>query len=133
MPIVAYQLIPIVVVLLPLLVAVSLTLYWRHSLSSPWLYALLGTVVAYAVATGIGWVSEKYELSVRGRVGGGYAVFRDDGARANQAQSPTPAPQDSGPMFEPLSTGWFALLVVVVVLCSLALWALKFFFRSAAP
>lgn len=133
MPILVYQLIPIVAVLLPFLLAVTLTVCWRQSLSSPWLYAVLGTVVAYAIAAGIVWASEKYELNVRGRVGGGYVFFRDDGARPNRAQLLKPAPPDVGPMFEPLSLGWFALLITIVILCSFALWGLKFFFRIATP
>jgi hypothetical protein len=128
-----YQLIPILVLLLPLLEAAGLAVYWRRSLSNPWLYALAGTVVAYAVAAGVLFASEKYESIARGGVGSGYAVWRDDGQARHQTQSTQISRSDSGPMFAPLTPRWFWLLGAVVLLCGVALWALKFLFRSAAP
>lgn len=121
------------VVLLPFLIAVTLTVYWWHSISNPWLYGVIGIVVAYAVAIAVGWVSERYELSVRGHVGGSYFFIPDDATLPNQVQSPKSVPRDTGPMFEPLSVSWFGLLIAIVLLCVLALWGLKGLFRIGAP
>jgi hypothetical protein len=130
-PVVVFQLIPIVVLLLPLIEAIGLTVYWRRSLSSPWLYGVLGTVLAYAVAAGVVFVSEQYTPRRGTVITSSSPVFRDDGRSPNQVQAPKPAQSDSGPTFEPLTPSWFALLVAVLVLCGLALWGLTFAFRAS--
>jgi hypothetical protein len=132
-PLVLIQLIPIVVLLLPLIEAVGLTVFWRRSLSSPWLYGIVGTLVAYAVAVGAVFVAEQYKPSRGTVITSSSPVWRDDARSQNQAQAPKPAPVDNGPTFELLTPSWFALLAAVVVLCGLALWGLKFAFRTSTP
>src|SRR5713101_6419070 len=80
MRILLYQLIPIVALLSPFIEVLGLTLYWRRSLSSPWLYGLAGTVVAYAVAGAVMFAVESAKPSGGGTViTSGVAVWRDDG------------------------------------------------------
>jgi hypothetical protein len=129
MRIVLYQLIPIAVLLLPLIEAVGLTLYWKRSLSSPWLYGLVGTVVAYGVAAAVMLAVENVKPSGGGTlVAGGAAVWRDEGRPL--PDKPQTTRSESGPMFAPLTPSWFALLGAIVALCAVALWGLKFLFRS---
>jgi hypothetical protein len=126
-PLVVFQLIPIVVLLLPLITAVGLAVYWRSSLSNPWLYGVIGTVLAYAVAAGVVFVVEQYKPIAGSVVTSSSPAMRADGVPTKQAQAKEAA------TFEPLTPGWFALLVAIVVLCGFALWGLKFAFRTAAP
>ena len=126
-PLVVFQLIPIVVLLLPLITAVGLAVYWRSSLSSPWLYGVIGTVLAYAVAAGVLFLVEQYKPSAGSVVTSSSPAMRADGVPARQAQAKEAA------ALEPLTPGWFALLVAIVVFCGFALWGLKFAFRTAAP
>ena len=129
MRIALYQLIPIAVLLLPFIEAVGLTLYWKRSLSSPWLYGLVGTVVAYGVAAAVMLAVENVKPSGSGtHVTGGAAVWRDDGRAF--PDKPKTMRSESGPMFAPLTPSWFALLGSIVAVCAVALWGLKFLFRS---
>jgi hypothetical protein len=128
-PIVLIQLIPIVVLLLPLIEAVGLTVFWRRSLSSPWLYGVVGTLVAYAVAVGAVFVVEQYKPSRSTVITSSSPVWRDDAS----SQISKSGPLHSGPTFELLTPSWFALLAAVVGLCGLALWGLKFAFRTSTP
>jgi hypothetical protein len=132
-PLALIQLIPIVVLLLPLIEAIGLTVFWRRSLSSPWLYGLVGTLVAYAVAVGAVFVAEQYKPGRGTVITSSSPVWRDEAPLQNQAQRSKPAPIDNRPYFEPLTPSWFALLASVVVLCGLALWGLRFAFRSSTP
>jgi hypothetical protein len=129
MRIVLYQLIPIAVLLLPFIETVGLTLYWKRSLSSPWLYGLVGTVVAYGVAAVVMLAVENVQPSGGGTViASGAAVWRDDGRPL--PGKPQTTRSESGPMFAPLTPSWFALLGAIVALCAVALWGLRFLFRS---
>lgn len=127
-----YQMIPITVLLLPLLEATGFTLIWRRSLSSPWLYWIVGTVAAYAVAAGLVFVQEKIWPPKGTVFVSAAAVWRDDGHKPRQEQTPRTPRTDSGPSFAPLTSSWFALLATVLVVCGIALWGLKFLFRSTA-
>lgn len=132
-PVVVFQLIPIFVLLLPLIATVGLTVYWRSSLSSPWLYGVVGTIVAYAVAAGAMFVVEQYKPSRGTVITSSSPAMRADALSTKQAQPPNAAEVDNTPTFEPLALSWFALLVAIVVLCGFALWGLKFAFRTTAP
>jgi len=130
MRVLLYQLIPIVVLLSPFIEVLGLTLYWRRSLSSPWLYGLAGTVVAYAVAGAVMLAVESAKPSGGGTViTSGAAVWREDG------RAPPSKPQitqsQGGPMFAPLTPSWFALLGTILTLCAVALWGLRYLFRSS--
>jgi len=126
-----YQLIPIVVLLSPFIEVVGFTLYWKRSLSSPWLYGLAGTVVAYTVAAAVMFAVENVKPSGGGTViTSGAAVWRDDGR--SLPDKPQIAQSESGPMFAPLTPSWFALLGTILVLCAVALWGLRSLFRSSA-
>src|SRR5437660_9972313 len=80
MRILLYQLVPIVVLLSPFIEVLGLTLYWRLSLSRPWLYGLAGTLVAYAVAGAIMFAVCSAKPSAGGTaITSGAPVRRDDG------------------------------------------------------
>jgi hypothetical protein len=130
MRILLYQLIPIVVLLSPFIEVLGLTLYWRRSLSSPWLYGLAGTVVAYTVAGAVMFAVESAKPSGGGTViTSGAAVWRDDGRAP--PEKPQVAQSQGGPMFAPLTPSWFALLGAILTLCAVTLWGLRFLFRSS--
>jgi hypothetical protein len=124
-----YQLIPILVLLLPFIEAVGLTLYWRRSLSSPLLYGVVGTVVAYGVALAVMFAVENVKPSGGGTtITSAAAVWRDDGRSLPGNLSIRRS--ESGLTFAPLTPSWFALLGAIVVLCGISLWGLRFLFRS---
>jgi|SRR5688572_26095847 len=128
MRILLYQLVPIAVLLLPLVETVVLTLYWRRSLSSPWVYGIAGTVLAYAVAVAVMFAVETLKPSGGGTLITKEApVWRDDGRKLPDAKT-VQAP--SRPTFAPLTPSWFALLGLILMFCGTALWGLRFFFRS---
>src|SRR5688500_895158 len=133
LPVALFQLIPIAVLLLPLITTVCLTVYWRSSLSSPWLYGVVGTVLAYAVAAGAIFVIEQYKPSRGTAITSSSPAMRADGISTKQAQAPKAADVANTPTFEPLTPSWFALLAAIVVLSGFALWGLKFAFGKAAP
>src|SRR5882762_6226449 len=120
MRILLIQLIPIVVLLSPFIEVLGLTLYWKRSLSNPWLYGLAGTVVAYAVARAVMFAVESAKPSGGGTViTSGAAVWRDD------ARPPPEKPQNAqaqgGARFAPLTPSGFALLGALLTLCAVAL------------
>jgi len=129
MRILLIQLIPIVVLLSPFIEVLGLTLYWRRSLSSPWLYGLAGTVVAYVVAGAVMFAVESAKPSGGTVITSGAAVWRDDGRAP--PEKPQIAQSQGGRMFAPLTPSWFALLGTILTLCAVALWGLRFLFRSS--
>ena len=130
MRILLYQLILIVVLLSPFIEVLGLTLYWRRSLSSPWLYGLAGTVVAYVIAGAVMLAVESAKPSGGGSViTSGAAVWRDDGRAP--PEKPQITQSQGGPMFSPLTPSWFALLGAILTLCAVALWGLRFLFRDS--
>jgi len=120
-----FQLVPIVVLLLPLLEVAGLTVYWRRSITSPWLYALIGCIVAYAIAAGVVFATERYSSA------GGSIVFR--GYFLEKVEPDRAAKSKEGPTFAPLTMMWAGFLATILILCAVALWCLKFFFRSGSP
>jgi hypothetical protein len=132
-PILVFQLIPILVLLLPLIEAVGFAMYWRRSLSSPWVYALVGTVVAYAVGLAVVFAVEQLRPPHGTVITSASPVWRDNGQSSTQVQASKVVRSDNRPTFEPLTPSWYGLLAIVVVLCGLALWGLKHVFRSPAP
>ncbi len=129
-----YQLIPIVVILLPFFEVVGLTVYWRRSLSSSWLFGFMGTVLAYAVTVGVVFTVEKFTPN-RGStiITSSAPVWRDEGRAPTQVQVPEPRRSGKAPLFEPLTPSWFGLLATILVLCGISLWGLTFLFRRAVP
>lgn len=123
--VVLIQLIPIVVLLLPLLEAVGLTFYWRRSLSSPWVYGVMAVIVAYAIAAGAVFVAEKY-FSRKGGTISAYFLETVD-------SKPVLVQKGEEPTFAPLTAAWTGLLLFIVIACAVALWGLKHFFRGSGP
>jgi hypothetical protein len=101
----------IAVLSIPLVEVTVFTLIWHRSLANPWLFALVGCIVAYAIAAGALLTARKYSES------GGW----------NFKPGTTAKPSD-GPLL--LFAG---LLATVVVLSGLALWGLRSFFVSSTP
>jgi hypothetical protein len=130
-PVLAIQLVPIVVLLLPLIEAVGFTAYWRRSVSSPWLYGLLGTLLAYAVAVAVVFAVEKLVPPRSTVIMSAAPVWRAEAPKPSQTQAPKVVQSSSVPTFEPLTPGWFGLLATILVLCGFALWALTFAFRGS--
>jgi hypothetical protein len=124
--IVLYQLIPIGMLLLPLLEAVGLTIFWRHSLSRPWAYGVLAVFIAYAVAAGVIFAAEKYCSRKGGTVS---AYFLEETVDSK----PVLVQTGDDPTFSPLTAAWIGLLVVVVIASAVALWGLKYLFKPAGP
>jgi len=123
----------ILVLLLPLIEAVGFTIYWRRSLSSPWLYGLVGTAVAYAVGLGVAYAAETLSPPRGTNFTSSSAVWRDNGQSSSQAQPPKAVAADNRRLFEPLTPSWYGLLTAVAVLCAAALWGLEYVFRSPSP
>jgi hypothetical protein len=130
-PSLVFQLIPILVLLLPLIEAVGFTVYWRRSLSSPWLYGLVGTVVAYAVGLAVVFAVEQLRSPQGTVITSSSPVWRDNGQSSGQRASKA-VQSDNRSTFEPLTPSWYGFLATVVVLCGVALWGLKYLFRSPA-
>jgi len=59
----------------------------------------------------------------------GSAVWRDDGRAP--PEKPQIAQSQGGPMLSPLTPSWFALVGAILTLCAVALWGLRFLFRSS--
>jgi hypothetical protein len=123
-PILVWQLLPIAIVLLPFFEAVVFAIYWRQSVSSPWLYGLAGVVVAYAIAIGSVFVAEQYS-SREGHVVTAYFVETPE-----TKNIPTTKSQDKPLRFAPLTLAWTALLIFIVAVSGVVLWALKFIFTT---
>ena len=113
---------------MPLVETVGLTLCWKKSLSSPWLFGLIGTVVAYVVAATVMFAVENVKPSDGATVSASAAVWRDDGRELTNKPQSTPV--QTGPLFAPLTPSWYALLGMILILCAGALWGLRLVFRS---
>ena len=125
LPILFFQLLPFVVLLLPFMEAVGFTLYWRRSLTNPWIYGLVGVLVAYAIAVGAVFAAEKY-FSRGGRTPTAYFLETVE-------SKPVLVQRGEEPTFAPLTVAWSGLLLFVVVACAVALWGLRHFFRQSGP
>jgi hypothetical protein len=133
-PILIYQLVPILVLLLPLIVAVGCTLYWRRSLSNPWLYGLAGVAISYAIGFAVAFAAEQFKPPSRGTVvTSASPTWRNGGQTSQQTQTPKAPETEKHLTFEPFTPSWYGLLGSAVLLCGLALWGLTFAFRITNP
>lgn len=126
-PLLVWQLIPVILVLLPLLEAVAFAVYWRGSVSNPWLYGVLGVVLAYTVAVASVFVAEKV-VPRGGIINGGY--FLETPQTKNLSAQKQESPSIS---LEPFTLGWNGLLFFILVASALGLWGLKALFAKGSP
>jgi len=132
-PILVYQVVPILVLLVPLIVAVGCTLFWRRSLRNPWLYGFVGMVVSYGVALAVAVVAEQSKPARGTVITSASPTWRGGAPISQQTQTPRASETDNHLTFEPFTPSWYGLLGTVVVLCGLALWGLTFVFRPTNP
>lgn len=119
MPIVAYQTLAVLIVLLPLFETIGFTVYWRAALSNYWLYGLTGCVATYVVIGALVFAIENFTT---GGITGVSGYFLE------QAKPGLTEPKTQ-PVFASLETRLLGLMVLTLVVCGAVLWVLTFAFR----
>ena len=110
---------------IPLVEVVALTLIWRESLTHPWFFAVVGCIVAYAIAAGVLLAAQKHSES------GGWDFTGGDFLK--RARAATNAKPSGAPFFDRFTLLVVELLSTVLILNGLTLWALRSLFVSANP